>query len=202
MNLVELALRLRQLRIERGLTLEQVASEAGLTRGWLSKVENFRVTPSLPALSSMASALDVSLSELFDGLDERPSLVIVRKGEGASVARDEEENAYTYEALARPRPSRRMDPFILTVPTDAERTMKDHGGEEFMHVLAGRVLLDYDEETHRLKAGDSAYFDGTRPHRVRNAGRTDARLLLVYNGVVDMLSSENNGSAENGSLDP
>ena len=190
MNLVELALRVKQLRIERGLTLEQVASEAGLTRGWLSKVENFRVTPSLPALSSMASTLGVSLSELFDGLDERPPLVIVRKGEGEIVSRDEHESTYTYEALAHPRPSRRMDPFVLTVPPDAEREMKDHGGEEFMHVLSGRVLLDYDDETHRLKAGDSAYFDGTRPHRVRNAGKTVARLLLVYDGVAEVGSAD------------
>lgn len=188
MNLVELALRLKQLRIERGMTLEQVASDAGLTRGWLSKVENFRVTPSLPALSSMATTLGVSLAELFEGLDERPALVVVRKGEGVVMRRDEEESAYTYEALAHPRPARRMDPFVLTVPPDAERPMKDHGGEEFMHVLSGQVVLDYDEESHKLRAGDSAYFDGTRPHRVRNPGKSPARMLIIYDGVADVES--------------
>lgn len=186
MNLVELAMRLKQLRLERGMTLEQVASEAGLTRGWLSKVENFRVTPSLPALSSMAKTLGVSLAELFAGLDERPALVVVRRGDGELVQRDEEDSSYRYEALAHPRPSRRMDPFVLTVPPGGSRPLKDHGGEEFMHVLSGRVYLDYDGESHRLSVGDSAYFDGTRPHRVRNTAKSACRLLIVYDGVADV----------------
>lgn len=186
MNLVELAMRLKQLRLERGMTLEQVASDAGLTRCWLSKVENFRVTPSLPALSSMASTLGVSLADLFEGLDERPALVVVRKGDGAIVVRDEEDSSYRYEALAHPRPARRMDPFILTVPPGGSRPLKDHGGEEFMHVLSGRIHLDYDDESHKLGPGDSAYFDGTRPHRLRNAGKATSRLLIVYDGVADL----------------
>jgi transcriptional regulator with XRE-family HTH domain len=189
MNLVELAMRLKQLRLERGMTLEQVATEAGLTRGWLSKVENFRVTPSLPALSNMASTLGVSLADLFEGLDERPALVIVRKGDGEIVDRDEEDSSYTYEALAHPRPARRMDPFVLTVPPGGSRPMKDHGGEEFMHVLSGRIHLDYDDESHKLASGDSAYFDGTRPHRLRNSGKSPARLLIVYDGVADVQQS-------------
>ena len=186
MNLVELAMRLKQLRLDRGMTLEQVATDAGLTRGWLSKVENFRVTPSLPALSSMAATLGVSLADLFEGLDERPALVIVRKGEGEFMQRDEEESSYTYEGLAHPRPARRMDPFVLTVPPGGSRPQKDHGGEEFMHVLSGRIHLDYDDESHKLGPGDSAYFDGTRPHRLRNTGKATARLLIVYDGVADV----------------
>ena len=47
MNLVELAQRIKTIRLERRLTLQEVASRTGLTRSWLSKVENFRVTPSL-----------------------------------------------------------------------------------------------------------------------------------------------------------
>jgi len=69
---------LKRLRTQRGLTLEEVASRAGLTRGWLSKVENFRVTPSLPALFQIAQALQVPLSDLFEGLETRPPLVVVR----------------------------------------------------------------------------------------------------------------------------
>jgi transcriptional regulator with XRE-family HTH domain len=72
-NMIELAQRLKRIRIQREYTLEDVASRAGLTRGWLSKVENFRVTPSLPALANIAGVLGVSLSELFEGLDSPPA---------------------------------------------------------------------------------------------------------------------------------
>jgi transcriptional regulator with XRE-family HTH domain len=193
MNLVELAIRLKRLRIERGMTLEQVAGEAGLTRGWLSKVENFRVTPSLPALGSIANALGVPISHLFEGLDDRPMLVVVRRDQRVKVRRDEDVSSYTYEALAHPRPSRRMDPFILTVPPDADRPMLSHGGEEFMHVLTGTVVLEYGDQSHRLGRGDSAYFDGTQPHRVINPGRSDAQVLLVYDGVAEV---DNGGESD------
>ena len=82
MNLVELAQRLKRARLERGLTLEDVASRAGLTRGWLSKVENFRVTPSLPALSAICNALGLELSELFSGIEGSPPVVVTRRGTG------------------------------------------------------------------------------------------------------------------------
>ena len=85
MNMLELAQRLKAVRVERGFTLEEIASQAGLTRGWLSKVENFRVTPSLPALSSIASVLGITLSELFEGLDNHPVLVVVRGDERKSI---------------------------------------------------------------------------------------------------------------------
>jgi len=183
MNLVELAQRLKKLRVERELTLEQVASEAGLTRGWLSKVENFRVTPSLPALSSIATALGVSLAELFEGLHERPALAIVRKGERHSMRRDEDVSHYVYESLAHNRPVRRMDPFILTVDQGDERPALSHGGEEFMLVLKGRIILEYGDTTETLREGDSAYFDGTTPHRVLNPGKTPAKTLIVYHGM-------------------
>ena len=72
MNLIQLSQRLRSFRVQRGYTLEQVSEMTGLTRGVLSKVENFRVTPSLATLSKMAQAFGITMSELFEGLDDKP----------------------------------------------------------------------------------------------------------------------------------
>ena len=108
MNLVELAQRIRTLRLDRRLTLEEVASHTGLTRSWLSEVENFRVTPSLPALA----LLGLTTVELVEGLDEKPQLVIVRKNDRQIVERDKSsKNTPIYESLAHKRPNRAMDPF-------------------------------------------------------------------------------------------
>ncbi len=93
MNLVELAQRIRSLRLDRRMTLEQVASQTGLTQSWLSKVENFRVTPSLPALAKIAAALRITLSELVEGLDQRPRLILVKKDERKVVHRDPSESS-------------------------------------------------------------------------------------------------------------
>lgn len=184
MNMVELSQRLKSLRMEREMTLEEVASHAGLTRGWLSKVENFRVTPSLPALSKIADALGVTMAELFEDLDSRPKLVVVRKEDRQIRRRDEEISDLVYESLAFPRPAREMDPFILTIPSGSERPALSHAGEEFMLALSGTTRLDHGEDAIVLSEGDSAYFDGNVPHRVICQSEKASKVLIVYWGIA------------------
>jgi len=185
MNLIELATALKKARLDRGMTLEEVASRAGLTRGWLSKVENFRVTPSLPALGSISAALGIRLSELFEGIDAQPSFVITRKGEGMKIRRDEEVSDWIYEALAHGRPARKMDPFVILVPPGEERPQMTHGGEEFVHILEGAIEFSFADERFRLDKGDSAYLNGTTPHTVKCVSTEPAKLLTVYHGMTE-----------------
>ncbi len=181
MNLVELAQRIKALRLERKMTLEQVASAAKQTRSWLSKVENFRVTPSLPALGRIAEALGVTVAQLVDGLDKRPRFTLVRQGERRVVERDRPMSTIQYESLAHARPSRAMDPFLLTVPSGvARKEAMGHEGEEFLMVIDGVVDLEYDDDTHHLEAGDCAYFDANVKHRLINPTETPAKVLCVF----------------------
>ncbi|MBI1247470.1 cupin domain-containing protein [bacterium] len=182
MNLVELAERIRSLRLDRRLTLEEVASRTGQTRSWLSKVENFRVTPSLPALAEIARALDISLSKLVEGLDDKPSLTLVRKDDRKVVQRDQsEQNTAVYESLAHRRKARAMDPFLITIPPGVSREEAlPHQGEEFLLVHSGPVDFQYDEEVHKLQTGDSLYFDATVPHRLINSYKRPAVVLCVF----------------------
>ena len=183
MNLVQLALRIRALRKERGLTLAQVAKQSGLTRGLLSKVENFRVTPSLPSLSKVAEALGTTVSDLVAGLDERPQIVIVRADERQVVERDRPDSQIVYHALAHKRSGKSMEPFLLEVPPGvARRPPMAHEGEEFLMVLEGTVDYEYGNEQFVLEAGDCVYEDGTVEHTLNNPGAIPARVLVVYAG--------------------
>jgi transcriptional regulator with XRE-family HTH domain len=181
MNLVELAQRIKRVRREQNLTLEEVAAAAGLTRSWLSKVENFRVTPSLPALANIAQALNVPLADLVEGLDRRPQIALIRAAERKSVRRDEHQSGIVYEALAHRRDSRRMDPFLLHVPAgDSRREALSHDGEEFLMVISGSPRFEYGEQSFELAPGDCLYFDASVPHRLVNADGDDAQVLCVF----------------------
>ena len=186
MNLIGLAQRIKTLRRERGLTLEQVASHSGMTRSGLSKVENFRATPSLPALFSIASALGVTVAQLTEGLEEKPQLVVVHKGEGEQVERDRPQSNLTYQSLAGERHTKVMEPLLVVVPGNTEgmasREALAHEGEEFLHVLHGAVDFEYLGQTVRLEAGDSAYFDAHAPHRLLNPESEPAEVLCVFGG--------------------
>lgn len=183
MNLVELASRIKAARMAKGYTLDRVADISGLGKGLLSKVENFRVTPSLPTLSKLSEALGMSLSELFDGLDEKPKLSITRVSDRKEIERDRDQSDINYHALAHGRPDRNMDPFVLDVPAGGgRREAMPHEGEEFLIVLDGDVSFEYNGEVHQLNAGDSAYFDAEVDHRVFNPGAKAAKVLCVFLG--------------------
>jgi len=181
MNLVELASRIKTARLAKGYTLERVAELSGLAKGLLSKVENFRVTPSLPSLVKICEALGMNMSELFDGLDEKPRISIVRHDERKEIERDDSD--IQYFSMAHLRPDRNMDPFILEVPAHGgRREAMPHEGEEFLMVLSGRVFLEYNQEVIDMRQGDCAYFDAEVDHRVFNEGAKEATVLCVFLG--------------------
>lgn len=181
MNLFALSQRIRDLRRQHGFTLEKLASATGLTQSNLSKVENFRVTPSLPALGRIAAALGITVSDLLDGLDARPGIVVVRKQDRQPVERDRPHSAIRYYALASERRAKSMDPFLLKVPPgEPRKEALPHEGEEFLMVLKGKIELEYDGKRHALRNGDCAYFDAARDHRILNPSTTEAEVLCVF----------------------
>lgn len=164
------------------MTLDDVALRSGLTKSWLSKVENFRITPSLPALGQIASALGVTVAELVEGLDEKPTLIKVAKNERKVVDRDKSKsNTTVYESLAHKRPNRSMDPFLLTVPGGVARDdALTHEGEEFLMVQQGAIDFEFDGEMCSLRKGDCLYFDSHVPHRIINPHKREAVVLCVF----------------------
>ncbi len=181
MNLVELSQRIKQRRQELNLSLEQVARAAGQTRSWLSKVENFRITPSLPALARVAEALEVTLAVLLDGLDAKPRIALTRKADRRLIERDPRNSNIRYQSLASGRASRRMNPFLLEVPAKGGRSvLRPHEGEEFLIVLRGSVVLEYGADRFDLDEGDSLYFDAETPHRLHNPHGKPAEVLCVF----------------------
>lgn len=183
LNLVELAARVRERRKKIGLTLDEVAERSGVAKGILSKVENFRVTPSLPSIIKIAAALEIPLETLFEGLslDQSETVEVVAKEDRKEVERDREYSSIRYYDLAHKRTQRKMDPFELVIPPEGgRRKPMQHEGEEFLTVLAGRVNLRIGDEEHSLKAGDSVYFNAEVPHCVQNPTKREARVLCVF----------------------
>lgn len=179
----ELPFRLRALRRQQRLSLDQLAQRTSLTKSYLSKLERGISEPSISTVLKLAQAYGIGVPELIgagkDGNGD--SVSVVRSTERQPLRKRSEEMGYRYEAMAGDRLVKAMDPFIVHPPRVSDTTPSSfpHAGEEFMFVLKGSVSLTVGEREYRLAAGDSAYFDSELPHKLITVGRGKAEVLVV-----------------------
>ncbi len=185
MDLLNVAQTMRQLRQRQSMTLDALAERSGLTKGYISRLENFRVSPSLPALSKIAKALGVPLAAFFQEDFKAPPYVTGSLEGGREIDRDEGRSfGLRYFSLAFDKLDRIMDPFVIDyAPGDGVREMMMHDSDEFFLVLEGKVdyfVCDMDARK-TLSKGQTIYLSKNIPHTSCLAsGCRSAKALIVY----------------------
>lgn len=181
---------IRDLRQKHDLTIADVATLAGISRGMLSKIENAQTATSLDTLSRLANALGVSIATLFRGYDVRDgSAQLVREGEGMEVVRRGTKRGHTYHLLAYDQgPTKTFEPFLITIDHESETfPIFEHPGTEFIYMLEGEIEYRHGQNTYRLSPGDALTFRGDIPHGPEKLLRCPIRFLsvLMYPGAVE-----------------
>ncbi len=176
-----LGARLREVRHRRGLTLDEVASRARITLGYLSQIERDLTVPTLPTLARIAAELGVAIGRLFTADDTSP-YGRVRRAERRRFA--ELDEALVQEQLT-PTLGGQMHAFAYTLEPGGATELTVHPGDEFAIVLAGEVEYDIAGQCHRLVEGDCLYFNACEPHRVLNVGDRRATWLWVNSPRTD-----------------
>ncbi len=179
---LNLGQRVRALRKAKKWTLEHAAKKAGLARSTLSKIENEQMSPTFDAVKKLAEGLDISVPQLFTPpkSDVRLArMAVTKSGEGQQHSTA----TYEHEILAPELKSKHMLPYRARVRArsiDEFDGWVRHGGEEFLYVLTGIVML-YTEfyEPVEMRRGDSAYYDATMGHNVISTSQEDVVILWV-----------------------
>lgn len=174
--------KLRDIRKEKGLNLAEVAEKSDITAGLLSKIENFRTTPSLPVLYKIAMALDEPLSEIVKPVDEEPdsSYTLIRNGEGEIEVRYDSEGLVYESLMSKVIHSTPVKVNRVTVKPGVYREPLSNDSYELVYLLEGEVIYGLDETFVHLRQGDTLYFNGQIPHSLKNPGTTDAKLFKAY----------------------
>lgn len=165
--------RIRGLRHKAGKTLQALASEAGISVGFLSQVERNKATPSLGTLAALAAALGVEIDWFI--ATPQPADAVTREGERMrfSIA----DSSLAYERLDTRLPGGSLSSLIIHLPPGYASEVTSHTGEELILVLEGRVRQTLGEAVILLNPGDSLHFAGDTPHSFANIGSGPARLL-------------------------
>lgn len=185
MDLLQLSRNIRLIRLSQKMTVEQLAAKSSFSKGFISQVENFRLTPSLNALNRLAEALGVPIADLFQQEHKAPIYTFGDLSDGEEFFRDDNiKYGIRYFALAYRQIGRKMNPFVIEyTPSTEEREFMMHDTEEFFLLLEGELdyhLMD-DNNIRRMKKGEFLYMQANTPHRVTLAPACKyAKALLVY----------------------
>ncbi|MFI3169406.1 MAG: XRE family transcriptional regulator [Faecalibacterium sp.] len=168
--------KIKRLRIQKGLTLEELASRSELTKGFLSQMERNLTSPSIATLDDILEALGTTLGDFFKE-EKEEQLVFPQK----DFFVDEREGCTVHWIVPNTQKND-MEPILMELPQGGQSFMVEpHGGEEFGYVLEGSIILTSGDESKRYKVnkGETFYLFGKNAHYLKNEKKTTAKVLWV-----------------------
>jgi transcriptional regulator with XRE-family HTH domain len=169
---------LRRLRTRRGLSLERLAQQSGVSRAMLGQIELGQSAPTINVLWKIARALEVTFSALISSRTASGALVL-RSSEAKILS--SKDRSFTSRALFPFDEPRRVEFYELRLAPGGAEAADAHppGTVENLVVTQGALEVDTGEERHRLDAGDSILFEADHPHVYRNPGKVETVMYLV-----------------------
>ena len=172
--------KIRQLRLAKGMTLQQLATQTQTTAGYLSQLERDLVDPSLSTLRRIAEALDSPLFSLIDTQDNAARIIRSDGRQKVAFA-----GVNTLLEILTPRfYSSPGEVFVMTFTLQAHtwsnRQRVSHSVDECFYAQQGELEVLVGEERYRLHQGDSIYIFANTPHNIYNPGDEEVVGLSAF----------------------
>jgi len=182
--IIQISNKIKEKRKAKGITIQELADKAEVSKGLISQIENNRTVPSLLVLINIIRALNLDMNEFFNeiGTEQQSSKVIIKQEASYQVFEKETAKGFLYKrVLTRSVKNYPVDIVILELKKGARRTqMVKTDAYEYKYIIQGKVEYQIENEKYILNTGDSLFFDGRLGHKPANIGDEDAKILVVY----------------------
>ena len=166
--------KLKAMRLQCGLTQEELADRCELTKGYISQLENNLTSPSIATLIDILTALGSNLKSFFS--EDTEEQIVFREGD--FFVKETDGQSITW--LVPNSQKNEMEPILMRLDPHTQSTEDmPHEGEEFGYLLTGSAVLHIGKHTYQLKQGDSFYFTARKRHYVENTSDVICQLLWV-----------------------
>ena len=167
--------KIRQLRVKNGLTQEELAARAELTKGFISQVERDITSLSISTLVDVLECLGTNLKDFFSDYEDEK---IVFSKEDVFIQEDKE-RGNTIQWIVPNAQKNEMEPIRVTLePHSILQEDVPHEGDEFGYVLKGSVWLHLGKSAYSVKKGEAFYFSSSKVHRIEN--RTAEKAVILW----------------------
>lgn len=168
--------KIKRLRMENGLTQEELADRCELTKGFISQLERELTSPSIATLFYILESLGTTLSEFFANEDDEK---LVFKKEDVSIKHVEDMKVTIHWIIPNAQKNE-MEPIVVELePNGISYKHTPHRGEEFGYVLEGEIELYYGKRKYLVKNGESFYFKSNKEHYIKNRYSKKSKILWV-----------------------
>ena len=178
---VAIGRQVRTLRKRLNLTVANVAKQAQLSSGMLSKIENGLTSPSLATLNALANALHVPVTSLFRGYEEQRDVTYIKNGEGLPIERRGSGAGHQYQLLGHTigKPYT-IEPYVITISDkSAVFPIFQHAGMELIYMLEGKVNYRHANKIYSMEPGDTLFFDAESSHGPDEILKSPCRYLSI-----------------------
>lgn len=174
----KLGAKLRELRVQLGLSIRTLATRTGFSPSFISQLEADIVSPSISSLERITSELGVTLGQLFSSMEHEPR-VIMRQRE--RMPHHSAWGRSTVESLNDLGGGRRLSAILVTF--EPEGSSGKHAAparsETFATVVRGTLSIDTEDVTTQLATGDTVYLPEGTMFRLSNSSDEEGVLLMV-----------------------
>ena len=173
---MQIGLKLKELRMAKGLTQEELANRAELSKGFISQLERDLTSPSIATLVDILQCLGTNLKDFF--WDVSDDQVVFHDSD--YFEKEDTELKNKIEWIIPHAQKNMMEPIRLTLePGGSTYPDIPHEGEEFGYVLSGSVTIHLGQKIFKAKKGESFYFTPNTQHYITASKRTGAVLIWV-----------------------
>lgn len=174
---MEIGEKLRNLRVQKNLTQEELGERTDLTKGYISQLERDLSSPSMETFFTILEVLGVTPEAFFSEKATDQKIIYQEKD---STLYYDEESGYELKWLIPESNEKEMEPVLLSFSESGEYKLFEPSlSETFVYVLLGSVTLKLGENTYTAKKGEAFYYQATEPHQLCNHSKGKSRVLIV-----------------------
>lgn len=177
---MEIGSKIRKLRKTKKITLKELSESSGVALATLSRIETNKMTGTVKSHQAIASALGLSLPQLYGDMELESKPVDFQSQENRTDVFIHNDKA-SYDMLTNRVLSKKMMPVMLKIAPGGETSTEElpKQTEKFIYILKGECKTFVGSEAYTLKKGQTLYFDASLPHHFKNTGSEETRAICV-----------------------
>lgn len=175
MNLI--GYRLKKLRIQKGLTQEELGERTDLSKGYISQVERDLASPSMETFFNILQVLGCEPKDFFDQKSSEQQILYTKEDQ---TLYEETDDYYKLNWLVPESNEKEMESLILTLDSNSQyKTFAPSESDTLCYILKGKCKLTFGDKEFVAREGETFYFTATDEHTLSNPFEEQCEVLIV-----------------------